>query len=78
MVEPLVSRLVLGGDGHGTALLRSAATTDRRTTVSVPGSGPARVSVYDGSGRLLRASSTRAATRTPVEVVAGGFTFVRR
>ena len=25
MVQPLVSRLVLGGDGHGTALLRSAA-----------------------------------------------------
>ena len=78
MVEPLVSRLVLGGDGHGSALLRNAATTDRRTTVSVPGSGPARVSVYDGSGRLLRARSTRATTRTPVEVVAGGFTFVRR
>jgi hypothetical protein len=78
MVEPLVSRLVLGGDGHGTALLRSAAITDQRTTVSVPGTGPARVEVYDGRGRLVRASTSRASGDVPVSVVAGGFTIVRR
>ena len=78
MVEPLVSRLVLGGDGHGTALLRSAATTDQQTKVSVPGSGPARVEVYDGRGRLVRASTSKASGEIPVSVVAGGFTIVRR
>ena len=78
MVEPLVSRLVLGGDGHGSALLRSAATTDRRTTVEVPGSGPARVEVYDGRGHLVQATTTRAAGALPVLVTAGGFTVVRR
>ena len=78
MVEPLVSRLVLGGDGHGTALLRSAATSDRRTTVSVPGTGPARVEVYDGQGRLATAYSTAATSHTPVRVLAGGFTVVLR
>ncbi len=78
MVEPLVSRLVLGGDGHGTALLRSAATTDQQTKVSVPGSGPARVEVYDGRGRLVRASTSKASGDVPVSVVAGGFTIVRR
>ena len=59
MVEPLVSRLVLGGDGHGTAMLRSAATTDQQTTVTVPGTGPARVEVYDGRGRLRATSRVR-------------------
>jgi hypothetical protein len=78
MVEPLVSRLVLGGDGHGTALLRSAAITDQQTTVSVPGTGPARVEVYDGRGRLVRASTSKASGDVPVSVVAGGFTIVRR
>ena len=53
MVQPLVSRLVLGGDGHGTALLRSAATSTSRTTVAVPGTGTADVWSYDGEGRLL-------------------------
>ncbi len=78
MVEPLVSRLVLGGDGHGTALLRSAATTDQRAKVAVPGSGPARIEVYDGRGRLVRASTSKASGEVPVSVVAGGFTVVRR
>ncbi len=78
MVEPLLSRLVLGGARHGTALLRSAATSDRRTTVDVPGRGSARVEVYDGTGHLVRAATSRAARSVPVTVVAGGFTVVRR
>jgi hypothetical protein len=78
MVEPLVSRLVLGGDGHGTALLRSAFTTDQQAKVAVPGSGPARLEVYDGRGRLVRASTSKASGDVPVSVVAGGFTIVRR
>lgn len=78
MVEPLVSRYVLGGDGHGTALLRSAAASERHTTVSVPGSGPATIEVYDGLGVLVSSSTSKAAGALPVRVVAGGFTIVRR
>jgi hypothetical protein len=81
MVEPLVSRLVLGATGSatgGTALLRSSATTDVQTTVSVPGTAPARVEVYDGSGRLLQSTTSSAARTTSALVAAGGFTVVRR
>ena len=59
MVQPLVTRLVLGGAGHGTALLRSAATTTRHQRVAVPGSGKATVWSYDGRGTLLRRTSSR-------------------
>ncbi len=77
MVQPLVTRLVLGGAGHGTALLRSAATTTRHQRVAVPGSGKATVWSYDGRGRLLRRTSV-AARAVPVTVAPGGFTLVRR
>ncbi len=77
MVQPLVTRLVLGGNGHGTALLRSAATTTQHTRVSVPGTGRATVRSYDGHGRLLR--TVRVAARAvPVRIVPGGFALVRR
>ena len=78
MVQPLVTRLVLGGDGHGTALLRSAATTTRREQrrrsraaappTSVPTTGAA---CWSGTQRV-------AARSVPVTVVPGGFTLVRR
>jgi hypothetical protein len=77
MLQPLVSRLVLGGDGHGTALLRSVAKSTTRTTVAVPGSGRARVSSYDGEGRLL-SRTTSSAADVPVRVAPGGVTLVRR
>jgi hypothetical protein len=77
MVQPLVTRLVLGGNGHGTALLRSAATKTQFTRVTVPGSGTATVRSYDGHGRLL--STVRVGTRAvPLRIVPGGFTLVRR
>ena len=77
MLEPLVSRLVLAGDGHGTALLRSASTTPERTQVRVAGSGPARVQTYDGPGRPVASSVSPARTVTVI-VPAGGFALVRR
>ena len=58
MLEPLVSRLVLAGDGHGTALLRSASTRSERAQVRVAGTGVARIKAYDG---------TRASRRVLVE-----------
>ncbi len=77
MVQPLVTRLVLGGDGHGTALLRSAATTTRQQRVAVPGSGTADVRSYDGHGVLV-GHKRIAARSVPVSVAPGGFTLVRR
>ena len=77
MLELLVSRLVLRGDGHGTALLRSASTGAERAQVRVAGSGPARVATYDGLGRLV-GTSLSSATTVPVTVPAGGFVLVRR
>lgn len=78
MIEPLVSRLVLTGVGHGTALLRSAAARDQRATVAVPGTGPATVEAYDGRGRLVRRWTSASTAEVPVTVLAGGFTVVRR
>lgn len=78
MVEPLVSRLVLAGARHGMALLRSAATTDQDATVSVVGSSPAKVEVYDGQGRRVAMSLVKEPGAVQTRVVAGGFTIVRR
>lgn len=77
MLEPLVSRLVLGGDGHGTALLRSASDRAESAVVHVPGDGAARISAYDGRGRRVGTDRSTAA-RVDVRVPAGGFVLVRR
>lgn len=69
LLRPEVSRVVFGG----AALLQSAATGPRTTTVTVPG----RVTVlsFDGKGRLLDRSTANGPTVT-VPVAAGGFTVV--
>ncbi len=77
MLEPAVSYLTLGRGSHGSALLRSAADTARRAVVQVPGHGRARVSVYDGHGRLLRAR-TAGGPAVRVLLPAGGFAVVLR
>jgi hypothetical protein len=77
LVQPLASRLVLRGHGHGTALLHSVARSPRRTHVRVPGQGRATAWSYDGGGRLL-ARTTTVASDVPVVVAPGGVTVVRR
>ena len=77
MFQPLVTRLVLRGAGHGTALLRSAATTEQRRNVSVPASGRAHIWSYDGRGTLISHRTSSTAT-VRVTVAPGGFTVVRR
>jgi hypothetical protein len=77
MVQPLVSSTVLGGRGHGTALLRSVADHRRTPNVAVPGTGRADVWTYDGLGHLVR-HRTSSAHHVPALVVPGGFTLVRR
>ncbi len=77
MLEPLVSRFVLAGDGHSTALLRSADSRLAHAVVRLPGRGRAVVEVYDGSARLLSRSTSPALTLR-VPVAPGGFTIVTR
>lgn len=77
MLEPVVSRLVVSGDGHRTALLSSRAGRTLHPTVNLAGGGAATVESYDGDGRLV-STTTSPARRVPVTVVAGGFAVVRR
>jgi hypothetical protein len=77
MVEPLVSRLVLSGDGHSTAVLSSRSRSAEHAQVMLPGAGSAQVETYDGSGRLVSSWSSPGRT-VPVTVPAGGFTYIRR
>ncbi|NYG06131.1 hypothetical protein BJ986_000618 [Phycicoccus badiiscoriae] len=77
MVEPLVSRLVLTGDGHSTAILSSRSHRVEHAQVTLPGTGSTQIETYDGTGRLVSSWSSRART-VPVRVPAGGFTYLRR
>jgi hypothetical protein len=77
MLEPAVSRLVLRGGGHTTALLSSASNRIERTIVNVPGTGRVTVSGYDARGRLV-SSSTSPAGKVRVAVPARGFVLVTR
>ena len=77
MLEPLVSRLVLGTGDHGTALLRSAARSSRSITLAMPGIGPSIVEVYDSTGQL-RARYHDGSGDVTARVLPGGFTVIRR
>ena len=77
MLEPLVSRLVLGTGEHGTALLRSAARSPRSVDVTMPGRGPSVVEVYDSKGRLRVRYYDRSGDVT-AWVLPSGFTVIRR
>ncbi|HEX7746516.1 MAG TPA: hypothetical protein VF462_14790 [Micromonosporaceae bacterium] len=77
MLEPLVSRYVIEGDGHATAMLRSAARAPQTVTVTVPGSGAAVIETYDADG-VRRSRATAGGATVSALVLPGGFTVVRR
>lgn len=77
MLEPVVSRLVLVGEGRATALLSSRSTRVEHVTVDLAGSGVATVESYDATGRLV-STSTQRGQQVPVAVPAGGFAVARR
>jgi hypothetical protein len=77
MIEPFVSRYVLGGGGHGSALLRGASRITENTTVASPAKGAAVIDAHNGSGHLAGKEASNATT-VPVAVRAEGFTIVRR
>jgi hypothetical protein len=76
LVTPLVSTLITSGAGHGVALLASAADTERRLTIDVPGTGPTVASSFDSHGRLVWMVTGRG----PVTVLVppGGFAIALR
>jgi hypothetical protein len=76
----MVSRFVLGSGAHGTALLRSSDTSDNLVSVTVPGHGQLVAEVYDSTGALREQSrpGTAGTSTVTVNVLAGGFTLVRR
>lgn len=77
MLEPEVSQFVVGGDGHDTALLRNAGRLPTTSSVSLAGTGPARVETYNGSGELVAARSADG-SQVPVQVLQGGYSIVLR
>ena len=77
MIEPFVSRYVLGGGGHGSALLRGASRITENTTVASPAKGAAVIDAHNGSGHLAGKEASNATT-VPVAVQPDGFTIVRR
>ncbi len=77
LVQPLVSQLVTGSDGHGVALLRSAADSARTVDVPLPGTGQATVTSYDATGRPQQVRTATGGT-VRAAVLPGGFTLVTR
>jgi hypothetical protein len=74
LLEPLISRLTIGGGGRTTTLLRSAARTPR--TVTVAGAGAGVAESYDAAGQ--RRSRVTGVGAVRALVLPGGFTVVRR
>jgi hypothetical protein len=79
LVQPVLEWLTLAepGSRHGTALVRSMASTHRVAAVPVPGAGRASVTVVDSTGRILARYAVSGAT-AHVLVPPGGFAIVRR
>ena len=77
MLQPLVSRLVLGQDGTGAALLHSSATTNRTVEIEVPGGGEADIRCYDASGQQ-RTARTDSGQKLRITLPPGGFALVTR
>ncbi|GAA0910530.1 hypothetical protein GCM10009558_015910 [Virgisporangium aurantiacum] len=79
LVQPELEWLALGqpSSRHATVMVRSFAESVRRVTVAVPGGGPALVSGYDHTGRLVT-RHTAGGSGVALVVAPGGFTIVRR
>ena len=62
VLEPLVSRYLLGGDDRATAVLRSASVAPEDAIVTLPGIGTTRIYAYGGTGHLMTQESSSAST----------------
>lgn len=77
VLRPLVSRLVLHGNGTPTALLSSASDDVERTRVYLPGQGPVSIRTFTGLGRPVEDRVVEDTDAVQVRVPAGGFAIVR-
>jgi hypothetical protein len=77
LLRPTVARLVLSGPSSGLALLTNGDKRPHTADVSLPGSGPLTIELYDGSARP-RGKSTGRGPKTEVTVPAHGFAIIRR
>lgn len=77
LVQPRMESLVLGGEGSGTALLRSFDDGYGTTAVTVPGLGTATTTVYTSDGSVVSTETSDAAT-IEVTLPRGGFALVIR
>lgn len=75
VLRPLVSRLVLYGNGRPTALLSSASDDVERTRVRLPGQGPIWIETYTGRGRQVQDTVVEDDS-VRIRVPAGGFALV--
>lgn len=71
LVTPLVSSLVMQGDGHEVALLNSVATTSQHRSVRLPGATASVATAYDSLGRLSAVGFGRSSV--DLVVPPGGF-----
>jgi hypothetical protein len=68
---------VLSGPSSGLALRTNGDKRPHTADVSLPGSGPLTIELYDGSARP-RGKSTGRGPKTEVTVPAHGFAIIRR
>jgi hypothetical protein len=69
---------VIGGGGHTTALLRSAARTPQAVPVDLAGTGPSVCETFDAAGVRRSRVAVPGGRTVRAVVLPGGFTIVRR
>jgi hypothetical protein len=77
LYQPLLESLSLTGGGHGQALVRSFAPDKRTAAIAVPGSGRARATSYDASGREA-AQASASGPQVSISIPSGGFAIAER
>lgn len=75
LVQPEVEHVVLAGESHATALLRSFARDPQDVVISLPVGTTAQIATYDETGSLV-SQSQAPADHFDVMVPAGGFAVV--
>jgi hypothetical protein len=78
LVRPVVARLLLSGRYGSLGLLHNGDGAPRPAEVTVPGSGPVTVEVFDVRARPLRRRRAVHGPRVQVALPAHGFAVVRR
>ncbi|NLU73885.1 hypothetical protein HCC61_14550 [Streptomyces sp. HNM0575] len=78
LVRPAVARLLLSGPAGSLGLLHNGDGTPHEAELTVPGTGPVAVELYDVRAGSLGGHRTEGGSRVQVTVPAHGFAVVRR